>query len=161
MVKNEKESFRNTDCSYGKNKKIEAKDIDLLVRPKIEPEIFKTIDAISDKNNFNSGKKWALELLHGHIEKGDHPLYLLSMINFQFRNLLVVKELMEKNQPYYSILKTTGLHPFVVKKSYEQAAKFSLKELKEIYKKIFQLDLNIKTGKMGAELALDYLVASI
>jgi len=143
-------------ASFRGGKDIQAKDIELLVRPEIDNNIFKTIDAIALKN-----KKKALELLHKHLRKGDNPQYLLSMINFQFRNLLMIKELIEKNQPYYSILRKTQLNPFVVKKSYQQAQGFGLSELKKIYRKIFQADLNIKTGKMKAETALDLFIAEI
>ena len=34
-------------------------------------------------------------------------------------------------------------------------------ELKKIYQKIFQIDLDIKTGKIEAETALDLLLAEI
>jgi DNA polymerase-3 subunit delta len=137
-------------------KEIEMKDISLLVRPKIETDIFKTIDAIAQKD-----KKKSLLLLHRHLGKGDSPLYLLSMISFQFRNILVVKDLMEKQRPYYAILKTLKLHPFVIKKSYEQARGFSYGELKKIYRKIFQIDLDLKTGKLKPETALDMFLTEI
>ncbi len=143
-------------ASFKRKGKVEAKDVDLLVKPRIESDIFKTIDAIAQKK-----RKAALVLIHKHLEKGDNPLYLLTMINFQFRNLLMIKDLMEKNQPYYTIQKITGLHPFVVKKSYEQASSFSLRELKKIYQKIFEADLAIKRGKMGAEVALDLLLSKV
>jgi len=143
-------------ASFKKDKKINVKDIELLVKPKIETAIFKTIDAISQKN-----KKQALLLIHQHLEKGDNPLYLLSMINFQFRNLLIIKDLMERQRPYYSILKMTHLHPFVVKKSCQQANKFTLQELKKIYQKIFRVDLDIKTGRIKPETALDLLLTEI
>jgi len=142
--------------SYSFDKKIEVKDVNLLVRPAIEPEIFKTIDALASKN-----KKQALDLLHKHLEKGDNPLYLLSMINYQFRNLLIVKEMMERNLPYYLILKKAQLNPWVVRKSYQQADKFTLAKLKQIYQKIFQADLDIKTGKLDPQLALDLLITDI
>jgi DNA polymerase-3 subunit delta len=83
------------------------------------------------------------------------------MINFQFRNLLIIKDLMEKNIPYYSISKITKMHPFVVRKTYEQANKFTSRELKKIYQKIFQVDLSIKTGKIDPTTALDFLIVSI
>lgn len=136
--------------------KVEVKDVGLLVRPKIETDIFKTIDAIAQKD-----KKRAILLLHKHLERGDSPLYLLSMISFQFRNLLVVKDLVEKQKPYYAILKTLKLHPFVIKKSYQQAMGFSYAELKKIYHKIFQVDLDLKTGKLKPETALDLFLTEI
>jgi DNA polymerase-3 subunit delta len=136
--------------------KIEREDIELLVRPKIESDIFKTIDAIATKN-----KKQALALIHKHLEKGDNPLYLLSMINFQFRNLLMIRDLIEKKKPIQLFSKLTNLHPYIIKKSYPQALKFKLEELKKIYQKIFKIDLAIKTGQVKPELALDLFVAEI
>jgi len=140
--------------SYRKDKEIQLEDIEFLIRStKIETDIFNTIDAIAFAQ-----KKKALELLKKHLQKGDSPLYLLSMINYQFRNLLIIKELIEKKHSYYSILKKLQLNPFVVKKSYQQAQRFSLSELKKIYQKIFQIDFNIKTGKINPEIALELFV---
>lgn len=131
---------------------LQVTEVAALVKPKIETDIFKTIDAIAQKN-----KEQALILLHKHLEKGDAPLYLLSMINFQFRNILIVRDLMEKGSPFNQL----KLHPFVVRKSQQQAQKFTLEELKRIYCKIFKADFNIKTGKIEAQTALDLLIAEI
>ncbi len=137
-------------------KRIMPEDVGLLVKSKIENDIFKTVDAIAQRN-----KKQAIFLIHKHLETGDSPHYLLSMINFQFRNLLIIKDLIEKNQPYYAILKISKLHPFVVRKSYQEANKFTFPELKKIYQKIFQVDLAIKTGRVSPEVALDLFLAGI
>jgi len=142
--------------NYRKGEEIGEKDIILQVRSSIETDIFKTIDAIAAKR-----KGIALNLLQGHIAKGDSPLYLFSMINYQFRNLLVVKDFIERCQPYNVIARKSGLHPFVVKKTYSSCHQFSFRELKKIYQDIFQIDLNMKTGKINPEIALDLLVATI
>lgn len=135
---------------------IKKMDVELMVRPNLQTDIFKTIDALAQKNS-----NLALTLLHKHLAGDDNPLYLLSMIAFQFKNLLVVKELSEKGLMYASIVKQSGLHPFVVKKSYFLCRQFSLEELKNIYKQIFQIDSDIKIGKIEAETALDMFVSSI
>src|SRR3989344_3386306 len=97
-----------------KNKAVIKKDdVELLVKPRIEIDIFKTIDALAQRN-----KNQALAFLHKHMDSGEAPLYLLSMIAFQFKNLLIVKELAQKGMMYASIVKKSGLHPFVVKKNY-------------------------------------------
>lgn len=142
--------------SYKRGEKIEVKDIELLVRPKIEVEIFRTIDAIAEKK-----KKTAFYSLHCHLKRGDHPLYLLSMIKFQFRNLLIVKDLIERKKPYYQILKESKLHPLIIKKCYFECQKFTKEELKKIYQKIFHLELNIKTGKIEPETALELLISTL
>ncbi len=143
-------------ADFKKGGTVTPEDIKLLVKPVVETDIFKTIDAIAQKN-----KKQAFFLIHQHLQKGEAVLYLLSMINFQLRNLLIIKDLMEKNRPYYAILKTTKMHPFVVRKSYELAKKFTFPELKKIYQKLFEVDLDIKTGKMEPDVALDLFISSI
>jgi len=143
-------------ASYAKGREIKTEDVETLVKSKIEADIFKSIDAIAQRN-----KKQALKLIHKHLERGDSPLYLLTMINYQFRNLLLVKDFIEKHKPYDVILRKSGLHPFVVKKSYYQCQQFSLAELKKIYQKIFKVDFEIKTGKIEPTMALDLLVTEI
>lgn len=145
-------------CAYRmKDKKINKEDIESLVAPKIEVAIFKTIDAIANKD-----KKKALLLIQKHLEKGESPFYILSMIVFQFRNLLVVKEMEDSGLSLSDIiLKMKKTHPFVVKKSYVQGKVFTFLRLKEIYLKIFKIDLAAKTGKIKPELALELLVADI
>jgi len=140
---------------------IREKDIDLLVKPKIELDIFKTIDAISSKN-----KKEALSLIHQHLEKGDSPLYVLAMINFQFRNILMIKSRCQflnylGAKKINELSKEFKLHPFVIKKSFWQSKRFQLEELRKIYQLIFEKDFAIKTGKINPEIALDTLIAEI
>ena len=135
---------------------IKKEDVELLVKPNIENDIFKTIDALVSKD-----KRLALSLLHKHLDDGTVPLYLLSMISYQFRNLLIIKELQDAQKPYAFIIKKSGLHPFVAQKIYYLGLQFSMSKLKKIYQKIFQIDSDIKTGKIEAETALDLLLSEI
>lgn len=132
-------------AAFKQNKTIEVQDVDLLVKPEIETNIFKTIEALAAKD-----KKEALCLIHEHLERGDNPLYLLSMISFQFRNLLIIK-------------KTGALkgHPYFVRKTAALAGAFTFEELKKIYYKIFESDIKIKKGLADPQLVLDLLIAEI
>ncbi len=146
----------NKLTNYKGGQQINIEDVRSFVERDLQTDIFKTIDAIGQKN-----KKKAINLLHEHLEKGDSPLYLLAMINYQFRNILLVKDFIEKRKPYPLLVKESGLHPFVVKKSASQSRHFTLEGLKKIYRTIFKVDLDIKTGQVVPELALDMLVAEI
>jgi DNA polymerase-3 subunit delta len=132
---------------------IREEDVELLVKPKIEPDIFKTIDAIASRD-----KRRALGLLKNHLNKGDEPLYLLAMINYQFRNLLIISDIVSRGRSPYS---SSGLHPFVVRKSLALCRKFTIPELKKVYGKIFQVDLDVKTGRIEPETALDLLITKV
>lgn len=145
--------------SYRNKKEILLKDVENLVKPEIESDIFKTIDAIAQKN-----KNLALKLIHKHLEKGDSPYYLFSMINFQFRNLLMVKSQLQSGNYFpriYDLSRKLGMHPFVVEKTVRQTKKFSLEELRKIYRKIFKTDIYIKTGRIESQVALDLFLAEI
>ncbi len=146
----------NKLINYKNGERIEKDDVTLLVKPKIKTDIFETIDAIANQN-----KKKALNLIHKHLEDGDSPLYLLSMINYQFRNLLMIKDLKERGVSYSKFKKKTGLHPYVVKKSSSQAKKFQFEELKKIYNQILIVDRKIKTGRINPETGLDLLIEEI
>ncbi|MFA5714183.1 MAG: DNA polymerase III subunit delta [Candidatus Paceibacterota bacterium] len=128
------------------SRKISEKDVDDMVRPKYESNIFDTIDAIAIKD-----RKKAIKLLKEHIQKGDSVLFLLSMIASQIRNMISVK----------ADSGVTGMHPFVLRKATFQAKNFSIEDLKRIYRKIVDLDSEIKVGKIEQDIALDVLISEI
>jgi len=130
--------------------KISVNDVKLLVSAKQENNIFKTIEMIA------SGQKdKAILLLHQHLEKGDSPFYLLSMIAFQFRQLLIAKQKIINNQSF----KNLRWRPFVIEKTKALSEKFSFEQLKKVYEQISRIDLDTKTGKISPELGLDLFVA--
>ncbi|HBB37381.1 MAG TPA: DNA polymerase III subunit delta [Candidatus Moranbacteria bacterium] len=141
---------------YRSKGEISEEDINLLVKSKIDTDIFKTIDSLARQD-----KKTAAGLLHNHLSAGEDPFYLLSMYFYQFRNLLKVKALAEKNVSEREIAQKLKLHPFVARKSLEQGRNFSLDQLKKLYKDLCEIDFGAKTGKIEIELALDKFIASV
>lgn len=133
-------------------KKVQKEDIERFIPPKIEDDIFKIIDSVA-----NQKQEKALKLLHGALERGESPIYLISMIAYQFSNLLAVKDKLEKQKNPSEL----DLHPFVIKKSTWMAKNFEMKELITIFERIKDLDYDIKTGRIEPELALDLLLHSI
>lgn len=143
-------------ASFSDKKEIREEDIKAFLKPALKNEIFKTIDAIAEKD-----KKKAIKLIHFHIEKGEPLPYILSMIAYQFRNIIIVKDLIEREGNYAAALKKSKMRPFIFKKAYGQSLKFSLFELKKIYHRLTRADLEIKTGKAGKEMAIELLLADI
>jgi DNA polymerase-3 subunit delta len=142
--------------NYKDSGEITSEDVELLVKSKIDTDIFKTIDALA-----RGDKKTAAKLLHNHLEAGDDPFYLLSMYFFQFRNLLKIKPLAEKDVPEREIASRLKIHPYVAQKSAQQGRKFSLPELKKLYQTLCEIDFQAKTGKVDIELTLDKFIAVI
>ena len=85
-------------------------------------------------------------------------MYLLSMLIRQVRLLIALFGAQGADALLASSL---GLHPFVVKKTRQQASQFSLAQLKVIYQALSRLDSALKTGKGEPKLLFTILVDSI
>ena len=138
--------------AFRKDELIKQDDVEFLVKEEIHPKIFDLIDLIARKKT-----KEALTLLEKLLSMGENENYILSMIVYQFRNLLIVKDLKEKNIP----LSAAGLHPFVAQKTLSLTSNFNKKQLESIYEKMFQADFDIKQGNVKPNLALELLISEI
>lgn len=136
-------------------KEITPMDIEILVKAKLSSDIFDLVDAIGERN-YNKAIRYVYELL----SKGENEIYVLTMIERQIRNLLLVSGLSKKFNKS-QITEETGLHPYVVQKTLLQVKNFKLGELKAVYQKLFETDTLIKTGKREARLALNLLIKEI
>jgi DNA polymerase III subunit delta len=139
--------------SYSKGAVLSRSAVESLVEPVVEPEIFETIDAIASRN-----VKQALALLAEHEKHGDPPLRILATIGFQFRALLAIKEMADHSLSYVDVVKKTKLHPYVVKKAWDAAKRFSMDELKKGLRRIFDVELGLKTGGMESSRVLSWFV---
>jgi DNA polymerase-3 subunit delta len=135
---------------------VKPEDVHLMVADAQQGDLFGMIDALAEGN----GRK-ALVELHRLIERGKSPLELFGMIVRQFRLMLEVKELSEHNVPAPEIAERLALHPFVVGKTGRQAQAFSMEQLERIYRRLQELDAQIKTGQVEDVAALDLLVAGL
>ncbi len=136
-------------------KKITEEDVLFLVKPDIEANIFKTVDAISE------GKKdVAANFIYEHLQQGDHPLYIISMIGRQIRNLLLARDAIDRKEEGL-LAKRAGLHPFVAKKSVSQARSFSCERLEGAHLKMLEIDIKVKTGQVDPVMAIHMLLCAV
>lgn len=133
-------------AAYSRNKTLKSDDIKLLVRPKEDLNIFEFLDVLSSKN-----KAKALALLEERLASGDDPHYLISMIAYQLRNLVAVKDLADKAVPFSRMANLAGIHPFAAKKAFDCSRKFELQELKMLFSRLARLDRDIKNGDIKDE----------
>lgn len=118
-------------------------------------DYFALIDSIAARN----GHK-AIQMLKRLLEEQD-PLPLFFSLVGHFRLLLQAREIVEGGGQVGAVKDTLGLHPYRAQKIAAQARTFSLAQLEAIYKRFQVQDLEIKTGQLDAELALETLVASL
>lgn len=138
-------------------RRIEEGDVRVVVSYAQEANIFAMIDAILE---FRVGV--AQELLQQLLKQGAHPAQLLVMLSRQVRLMFQVKEMRSRRKFRNEIQSKLGLtSDFVLRKAWEHADKYSLARLREVYHRLLEADLSIKTGKYDSELTLNILIAEL
>lgn len=131
-------------------------DVEMLVPYSQEAVIFDLVDALGHRDG-----RTAARTLHRLLEEGEHPLGLFGMIVRQFRLLIQVKELKAKGATAREVATTLGIHPFPAGKLHTQASHFTTAQLEKVYRHLSETDVEIKTGEIRPEVALDLLVAGL
>ncbi|MCP4538037.1 MAG: DNA polymerase III subunit delta [Chloroflexi bacterium] len=131
-------------------------DVDALVPYAQTAIVFDMVDALGRRDG-----RTASQTLHSLLDAGEHPMGLLAMVARQFRLLIQVKELKTQGLTSQQAAKTLKLHPFPTGKLYNQANHFSAEQLETVYRHLLDTDVDIKTGKIEPEVALDLLVAGL
>lgn len=147
-------------CVYAQGRKIEEKDVRLLVSYAQETRVFDMVDAILERKTAT-----AIKTLHRLESEGAATPYLLFMITRQLRMVIQAKEtLQQKRSSAFDSYIPDIASDYALKKARQQAAQHSMEQLKRTYRKLLEADVSIKTGRFkgdGGELALDLLVCEL
>lgn len=146
----------NPELVGGGGAVIEAEDVDLHCRGKIDENIFAFTDALSHRN-----KALALEFLEKELTAGVAEPYLLFMVLRQIKILIQVRDALDEGLSSRQIINQLKLHPFVAQKSITQAGKFKLNSLKLIFDKLLALDQKLKTGQAELKSSFAMLIMSL
>jgi len=147
---------------YCKDKSmITREDIDAVVHRDLEDNIFKMVDSITRKN-----ADTALSILNTLLTEKEKPLIILSMINRQFRQLLMVKGCMKENLSPDEIKTRLKLKmkDFAFNNLLSQARTSQEEELKGAMKRCLDTDYSMKNGMYSSDeydLALEMLIVEI
>jgi len=133
-----------TVSQSGQKRMINSKDVAQLISGRADLNIFEFVDAVVSKKKAKS-----YELLFQEIKNGRDPYYLLTMIVYGFRNILMIKDLFDKKNSADTIAKKAGLHSFTVRKALINVSKHSQEELKKIFGQLLEIDTSTKNGKVN------------
>lgn len=144
--------------AYKKGGEIGSADVNLFVDEKTDDNIFNMVDAIVGGN-----KKTAFKLMRDQRAIGEDESYLFAMIMRQFKILLQIRDLWEREDSLTSdqIAKRISVHPYVAKKSLPLVKKYSMQDLKKIYNDLLEIDIKTKTGLANQSVLIDYFVGKL
>ena len=128
----------------GGSLEIKKEDIEEMSKGVFDDNIFALTDAIGSKN-----KPLALKLFEEQMQNGTSFDYLLTMIIWQFKRMLQVRQALDLGSNSRKIIADLKIHPFVAQKSINQVRSFSLEYLKDILRDL--VEINKKIRETGAE----------
>jgi DNA polymerase-3 subunit delta len=134
---------------------ITAQDVEAVCIVTSEQSVFDFVDALANGNG-----KSAQHLLHRLLETEDE-FSLWGMVIRQFRLLIQAREILDGGGNQNEVARALGVHPFVAEKTTQQAARFSIELLENIYRRLLQIDEGVKTSQVTLDLALDSLVVEL
>lgn len=135
---------------------VDVAEVELLVSQVSEGNIFAFVDAIGTGN-----RKQALTYLHVLMEQGERPERIMGMVARQVRLLLQAKDLTARRAAPDELARQLGLAPYPLRKITEQVRLFTLPVLELMHARVLEADLQIKTGLVDPDLALELLVAEL
>ena len=142
---------------FASGRTIDEEDVRKAVSYMPETNVYAMIDAILE---FKAGL--AERLLEQLLQGGANPVHLLFLLSRQIQMIVRAKELVRQQKPNAEIQSKLGLTAeFALYKTLERADRYPMERLKEVYQKLLQTDLSIKTGKYNGELALNILIAEL
>jgi DNA polymerase-3 subunit delta len=142
---------------YANGRRIEEKDVKVLVSYSQQSNVFAMVDAI-----FEFSIQKAETMLQQLLSEGNSPTQLLTMLNRQMRLIVRARELKQQRLSETEIRGRLGLTAdWLVRKTLEQANRYTLPRIKQVYQQLLETDIAIKTGKYDGELALNILIAEL
>jgi len=115
----------------------------------LENSIWNLIDAINNKD-----KTETMNILENLYSQNNDPNYILSMLARNLRLLTLVKHLNDQHKTFKEICSILRIPPFTLPQILDTAKKYENKNIVQIYKKLSNLDLQIKTGRIDGQLGL-------
>ncbi|HHY99322.1 MAG TPA: DNA polymerase III subunit delta [Firmicutes bacterium] len=135
---------------------ITSEEIEAIVAKSIGTTVFDLVDAIGKRDSVQ-----ALERLRSLISMKEEPIKILGGIVWQMRSVLQAKLLQQKKMPVQKMAAAMGKSLFATRKCLAQARNFMPIELENAIHAAFHCDLEIKTGSIPPQMALEKLVIAL
>jgi len=135
---------------------IKKEDILDLTYKNINTDIFYLLD-----NILNNNKESAIESYNEMLKLGEEPIKILVMLANQFRLIYQVKELYKKGNRDYEIMDILEQKQYTIKKASERINKYSSEQLLDYILELSNLDINIKSGLIDKNIALELFILNI
>lgn len=134
-------------AKFSDGEEVELTDLDVLVRGKLQDNIFKLTDAMGQRD-----VRKMLGLFQNLVDGGESPQQILYMLVRQLKLLCMARSIIDEGKQSEA-QKALGVAPFTVRPLLAQAGRFNWENLKRMYDELLRIDERMKTG--GMELSVE------
>lgn len=140
----------------GKFSEVRMEHIEATVPRNLENDIFKLINACSEKNVDRSLRVYSDLLLEGESSLG-----ILALLTKQIKNILGVSELYAKRYDGKAISEKLKIHEYTVKLCIKYSSMIKRQVLMSAFSKCIDTEYSIKSGRMGEKMAMELLLVTL
>ena len=153
QIKNETEKL----ISYvGERTEIVREDIEAIASGEIQNKIFDMVSAIA-----RGDKTQALDYYNDLILLKEPPMHILFLIIRQYRILLMICNMRQRHKPDKEIAQAAGIPTFAIRKNESQLRGYNLHLLENCILQCIEMEEQIKTGKIGDQMAVELLIVGL
>jgi DNA polymerase-3 subunit delta len=142
--------------SYTDKPEISFSDILAVTSTNLETYVFTMLDEIAAGRPAN-----ALRLLSRLLRAGENEYRLLHLLASQLELVLMVREMQEQRVSANEMAERLGVQEFRIRKAAAWARSGSIAKFRLWFRRCCQIDRQIKTGRLGARLALELLIGTV
>jgi DNA polymerase III subunit delta len=140
-------------ATYAGGDSIDERTIGDLVPAAQETKVWTLTDAV-----VAGDERKALAALHGLLHEGEPPPLIASMLVRAFRQVAVVKDMVDSGERAAAIQRATGVPDFKVDDTVRTARRFNWPQVRRAYTLLLDADLSVKRGEQGDEASLQLVV---
>lgn len=139
----------------GKSGVVGPEDVTLLTAQNQEGNIFTLTDALGERNGPRAMQQFLLLTANSDL------MEITGMIHRQFRLLIQAREILDEGGQVPVIEMELNVPNFVARKLIDQARRFNMRQLLDIYTRLLKIDEDMKSGGMPGDVAFELLIADL
>lgn len=142
--------------AYSENDAVIASDVLVFVSENLEANIFAMIDALAAGDMDKT-----FSILNSIFLSGTNEYQVIGWLSSQFELMLKISEMKEEGLNLYNITNILKMHEYRVRKAFDFTGRMNKKSIKEALKLIYEMDRDIKEGRMEARLLLELFFSRV
>jgi DNA polymerase-3 subunit delta len=140
----------------GKEKKITDATVDVLVRSSRQHGIFELIDAIGMRD-----RAGALASLSNLLVMGEYPPVIVAMMSRHSRQVLILKECLEKGMSAREAATAAQIPHFLLDKFVRQARAMKLETVHKMHIGLSEIDRRFKSSSVEVQILLEVFICAL